>query len=370
MGRELNLDDKNGEREAEPLKPFLLRLKANLQEYLTPPWPLLVVGFSGGRDSVALLHALWQLGQMEQPETAPNFALLAAHFNHGLRGAEADADQEFCRDFCSRLGIEFCWGQAQGLNRGGDVENRARRQRYAWLEQTCQQEEAKGFGSVWLLCAHHLEDQAETVLLHLLRGSGSAGLAAMRKRRGRLLRPLLDVQRADIEAYLTANGLSWRDDSTNSSLVYTRNRVRGQLLPLLQQLNPQAAPALAQTAEIAAAEADFLAACVAERMQQATVLPEGAAMPLDFWQKQPLAMQRLLVRALWQAAAQRPVCALSFEQTEAVRLLPLHKTIHLPGGLAAVKNRGWLRLLRQTDEALQRRRAKSRAGHAKNLPKK
>ncbi len=76
------------------MKPFLLRLKANLQEYLTPPWPLLVVGFSGGRDSVALLHALWQLRQMEQPETAPNFALLAAHFNHGLRGAEADADQD------------------------------------------------------------------------------------------------------------------------------------------------------------------------------------------------------------------------------------------------------------------------------------
>ena len=164
--------------------------------------------------------------------------------------------------------------------------------------------------------------------------------------------------------------MNWRDDSTNSSLVYTRNRVRGQLLPLLQQLNPQAAPALAQTAEIAAAEADFLAACLAERMQQATVLPEGAAMPLDFWQKQPLAMQRLLVRALWQKAAGRSVCSLSFEQTEEVRLLPLHKTIHLPGGLAAVKNRGWLRLLRQTEEALQYRRAKSQAGQLKNLPKK
>ena len=93
-------------------------------------------------------------------------------------------------------------------------------------------------------------------------------------------------------------------------------------------------------------------------------------MPLDFWQKQPLAMQRLLVRALWQKAAGRSVCSLSFEQTEAVRLLPLHKTIHLPGGVAALKNRGWLRLLRQTDEALQRRQAKSRAGQLKNLPKK
>ena len=81
MGRELNLDDKNGDREAEPLKPFLLRLKDNLQEYLTPPWPLLVVGFSGGRDSVALLHALWRLA-----EDSGDFALLAAHFNHGRRG--------------------------------------------------------------------------------------------------------------------------------------------------------------------------------------------------------------------------------------------------------------------------------------------
>lgn len=344
---------------------MLAKLQAVLREYLTPPWPLLVAGFSGGRDSVVLLHALWRLA-----EAGGGFALLAAHFNHGLRGAEADADQEFCRDFCSRLGIEFCCGQAQGLGSGGDVENRARRQRYAWLEQICQQEEAKGFRPVWLLCAHHMEDQAETVLLHMLRGSGPAGLAAMRQQNGRLLRPLLDVRRAEIEAYLVENGLQWREDSTNSSPVYTRNRVRGQLLPMLQQLNPQAVPALAQTARIAAAEADFLAACVAERMQQATVLPEGAAMQLDFWQKQPLAMQRLLVRALWQAAAQRPVCALSFEQTEAVRLLPLHKTIHLPGGLAAVKNRGWLRLLRQDEEQLRRRQAKSRAGQLKNLPKK
>lgn len=332
---------------------LLQHLQNNLRKYLTPPWPLLVVAFSGGRDSTALLHALWQMQREKE------FALLAAHFNHGLRGVEADADEDFCRAFCANLGVEFVSFKALDLL--GCGENEARERRYAWLNQVCDAEAAKGFQPVWLVCAHHQEDQAETVLLHLLRGSGTAGLAAMRRQNGRLLRPLLTAGRGEIDRYLAANSLDWREDSTNAGLDYTRNRLRHQLLPLLGEYNPRVSAVLAQTAEVAAAEQDFLQACVQRKMQQATVDPEnGAAAYLwQDWQKEPLAMRRLLVRALWQAARQSPVCRLSFEQTEAVLQLPLHRTMHLPGGVAVVKNRGWLRFFCLSDEEMRRRRAKS-----------
>ncbi len=313
---------------------------------------MLVAAFSGGRDSVALLYGLRRL------QTDLDFALLAAHFNHGLRGVESDGDEQFCRDFCQRLGVELVCGRAADL--AGKGENAARDSRYAWLRQVCAEQAAEGYRPVWLVCAHHQDDQAETVLLHLLRGSGTAGLAAMRRRNGQILRPLLNVSRREINAYLAENGLAWREDSSNAGLDYTRNRLRNRLGPLLQQLNPNWSAALAQTAEIAAAEQDFLAECVRRKMRQATVDPEqGAAYLWQDWQKEPLAMRRLLVRALWQAAAQSPVCALSFEHTEAVLNLPLHRTIHLPGGVAVVKNHGWLRFLRLSDEEMQRRRAKS-----------
>ena len=220
---------------------------------------------------------------------------------------------------------------------------------------------------VWLVCAHHQEDQAETLLLHLLRGSGTAGLAAMRRQNGRLLRPLLTASRLEIESYLEAHNLNWREDSTNVGLDYTRNRLRHLLLPLLKEFNPRVNLALAQTAEVAAAEKDFLQEYAQRRMQQAMLdAAEGAAAyPLALWQKEPLAIQRLLVRLLWQAARQCPVCSLSFEQTEAVINLLPHKTLHLPGGVAAVKNDGWLKFFCLPAAEMSRRRAKSRGGYEK-----
>ncbi len=306
---------------------------------------------------MALLHGLVQL------QKQGDFALLAAHFNHGLRGAESDGDEAFCRDFCAQLGVEFFCGRAADLVGGG--ENKARERRYAWLNQVCDAEQDKGYQPVWLVCAHHQEDQAETLLLHLLRGSGTA---AMRRQNGRLLRPLLTASRLEIESYLAAHNLNWREDSTNAGLDYTRNRLRHLLLPLLKEFNPRVNLALAQTAEVAAAEKDFLQEYAQRRMQQAMLdAAEGAAAyPLALWQKEPLAIQRLLVRLLWQAARQCPVCSLSFEQTEAVINLLPHKTLHLPGGVAAVKNDGWLKFFCLPAAEMSRRRAKSRGGYEKH----
>lgn len=313
---------------------------------------MLVAAFSGGRDSVALLHGLRRL------QTELNFALLAAHFNHGLRGAESDGDEQFCRDFCQKLGIGLVCGKADDLT--GKGENAARESRYAWLRQVCAAEANKGYQPVWLVCAHHQEDQAETVLLHLLRGSGTTGLAAMRRQNELILRPLLNVSRAEINAYMTEQGLDWREDSSNAGLDYTRNRLRNQLWPILQELNPNLSAALAQTAEIVAAEQDLLADLLREKMQRAKAEPEATVYPLTDWQNEPLAMRRLLVRALWQTAAQSPVCRLGFAHTEAVLGLPLQKTLHLPGGVAVQKSRDWLRFWRLPKEEMRRRAEKSR----------
>lgn len=347
---------------------LLKYLAERLDPYLQGQWPLLVVGFSGGRDSVALTYAL-RLLQQER-----DFALLAAHFDHGLRGAESDGDREFCRKFCESRGIEFVWGRAEGLAEAADRENRARRQRYGWLEDICGAEEAKGYGPVWLVTAHHREDQAETVLLHLLRGGGGAGLAAMRERRGRLLRPLLGVSRRDIEEFLAAQGLDWREDSSNAEGIYTRNRLRHDIMPRLREINPQAARALAQTAEIAAAEEDFWGVLVAERMERAKPFGGGLYFLLAEWEKEPLALRRRLVRELWRRVAKiEPGAAisLSFELTERVVKLaesPCFRQLHLSGGIVAENKWGWLlvRPMNGLEEIYrQKRAARSRAAQKK-----
>lgn len=346
---------------------MLQALRQELLQYvsLKEGRPLLVAAFSGGRDSVALLAALHELRE------ELGFALAAAHFNHCLRGAEADADQEFCRDFCAARGIAFhtVRRDVRALAAGDNIENTARRLRYDWLYGVCEGYRGQGYDPVRLLTAHHQDDQAETVLLHLLRGGGSTGLAAMRPQSGDLLRPLLGVSRRDIEGYLAANGLEWREDSTNASPDYTRNRLRGQIMPLLREINPQVAQALGQTAAVLAAEDDFLDGLLAERMQSAVLGDGRAEYPLALLRAEHPAVQRRLVRLLWRHAAGSAVCGLTFEQTEGIIRLAPGKALHCAGGIeAAIRGgRGKRRLVlrRFSDEERARRAAKSRSGQQK-----
>lgn len=352
-------------------------LAGRLEKYLLGRRPCLVAGFSGGRDSVALLYGLWLWQRQLAAAEKRGFCLAAAHFDHGLRGAESDGDREFCREFCASLAIEFCCRRGEGLLDTPDQENRARKLRYGWLEEVCQEREAAGFGPVWLLTAHHREDQAETVLLHLLRGSGGAGLAAMRERRGRLLRPFLGVGREDIEAFLRLHNLHWREDSSNAGDDYTRNRLRHRVMPRLKELNPNAAAALANAAEIAAAEEDFLAAAARERLEaavaagRATLTDGAAAYMLTEFEREHLAIKRRIIRELWRRtlglSAAEPG-GLSFEQTKRVLHLPLHRELHLAGGVVVRKNHGWLRFFRLSEAEMARRRQKSRSGQ-QNHPK-
>jgi tRNA(Ile)-lysidine synthase len=218
----------------------------------------LVVGVSGGTDSLALLHLLTGLRE------ALDFRLHAATLDHGLRGADGAADAQFVVETAQAWGISVTqgyidvWTLAQRTGLG--IEAAARIARYGFLASV-----AREVGAAQVAVAHHADDQVETVLLHLLRGSGVSGLAGMAYRDSlpghpglTLIRPLLNVTRADLEAYCGEHGLQSRHDASNDDSTYTRNRIRREVLPYLRELSPQLDRRLLQLADLAAVDDDFL----------------------------------------------------------------------------------------------------------------
>ena len=196
------------------------------------PGDRLLVALSGGADSVVLTHALVRLREGRCKRLG--YALTAAHLNHGLRGDESDREERFVRELCERLRIELLVGHAAELTdrpHRRNLEERAREARYAFLKRA-----ADRVGARYLAVAHHQDDQAETVILRLLRGSGATGLGAMDARGpGLIVRPLLELRRAEILAYAEALGATYVIDSSNDSPDYLRNRVRHQLMPTIER---------------------------------------------------------------------------------------------------------------------------------------
>jgi tRNA(Ile)-lysidine synthase len=189
------------------------------------PGDRILIALSGGADSVALTHALYRL------RDRLGYSLMAAHLNHRLRGDESDRDEHFVRDLCKRLRIELVVEWAEELANSSNLEERARDLRYAFLNRT-----ADRVGAHHVAVAHHADDQVETVVLRLLRGSGVAGLGVMDTvGPGRIVRPLLTLRREEIVAYLDAIGATYVTDSSNLSPTILRNRVRHELIPMLER---------------------------------------------------------------------------------------------------------------------------------------
>lgn len=198
----------------------------------------MLCGLSGGADSVALVLVLRALG----------YEVVALHCNFQLRGAESERDERFVRRFCAERGIELRTTRfdtlAEAAAHGESIEMAARRLRYAWFED----EILTVDGGAHVCVAHHADDNVETMLLNLIRGAGLHGLTGMECRNDRgVLRPLLSVTRAEIEAYLAAVGQDYIVDSTNADVHYRRNKVRHELLPLLRTMNPSVDSALRAT---------------------------------------------------------------------------------------------------------------------------
>jgi tRNA(Ile)-lysidine synthase len=319
---------------------------------LLKPGLRLAVGLSGGADSVALLRAL-----AERSEQL-GLVLHVAHLHHGLRGEEADGDLAFARGLADELGLPFHEarvdaGDAAKENRES-IEEAARRLRYGWFRQLMASGEVDAVAT-----AHTRDDQAETVLAKFLRGAWTEGLSGIHPliefSEGRILRPLLGTTRAEVEAYLGALRQGWREDSSNRHLTFTRNRIRHELLPLLESWNPQLREHLTQMAELARHEEAW---CTGEvvRIAPQLLLPgrpvrgggraSGTELAMDVTRLAalPVALQRRLLR---HAAAQLGT-AVDFSATEAMRLLALAgragQRLELAEGLRAERTPRELRL--------------------------
>jgi len=299
------------------------------------------IAVSGGPDSVALLRGFAELA----PELG--VVLVVLHLNHHLRGAESDADQEFVAALAEKLNIEAVMGSANiGAEGGPSLEAAGRRARYAFFLHA-----AADHRLDCVATGHTRDDQAETVLLRLLRGSGTTGLSGIRRMCDlsslaqtpfrapthssvppRLIRPLLATSRRQIERYLLSVGQPFRLDSSNRDVTFLRNRVRNELLPVLERdYNPKLREALYETAEVAAAEHGYLEDLVSAALSNVGALDGGVEVAM--LQRQPIALQRRILRRLCQAHD----LALDFMQLERLREFALAGcagSLQLPRGFA------------------------------------
>ena len=267
-------------------------------EGLIPPGARVLVACSGGPDSLALLDILWRLSRLSRYD----FAVEVAHFEHGIRveGGASQKDADFVAGFCEERGIACtiahgdvpAYAEARKLS----IETAARKCRYDFLEKTRRER-----GLDLIATAHQADDQADTVLMRLLRGTGITGLAAMRPRaEGELplIRPLLFATRAAIEAYCETRELRPRQDATNELLDCTRNRLRLETLPRLkEEYNPRLVQALCQLASISAAESDFIGT---EARAAFAKIAGKEGLEAEEFKQLPRALKWHVLRLFWQ----------------------------------------------------------------------
>jgi tRNA(Ile)-lysidine synthase len=294
---------------------------------LFPTGARVLVAVSGGADSVALLHVLRVLERRGLLTLAG-----IAHLNHQLRGGDADADEQFCRDLAARESLPIEVGHADvahlAATRHQTIEHAARTARYAFLEGA-----ADRLGADVIAVGHTLDDQAETVLLRLFRGAGLRGLSGIRPRAGRVVRPLLDVRRAELRRYAAAHDLTFRDDVTNRDTRMARNRIRLEVLPWLEQHAPGLPPVLARLAALAREDEDYLSrqalACY-ERLVSSTAT--GVALDVPGLREAPLPMASRVVRqALERVAAERFVGAVHIDRVLELTVAAEGASVALPG---------------------------------------
>ena len=225
---------------------------------LISPGDRVICAVSGGADSVALLFAMYLLRERL------DITLEAAHFNHRLRGEESDADEAFVKELCGRYDIPLHLGSGRILPGKKGLEAAAREARYAFLRSLPGK----------IATAHTADDNAETVLLHLVRGTGLKGLGGISPMNGNVIRPMLTVTRREVEAFLSEYALPHREDSTNATDLFLRNRIRRNVMPLLLQENPSLAENLSDMALGLREDEDYLSRMAGETLPGVTELRE------------------------------------------------------------------------------------------------
>lgn len=299
---------------------MLSKLRAFVREQgLISPGDKIVCAVSGGADSIALLWAMYLLKEEWQLE------LSAVHFNHQLRGDASDGDEQFVREFCAGYGIPLHVGTARVEPGEKGLEAAARDARYAFFSALPGK----------IATAHTADDNAETVLMHLLRGTGLKGLGGITPSRGNLIRPMLSVTRDDVESFLSEYALPHREDASNHTNLFLRNRLRHHVLPLLREENPKLAENLSAMALRLRQDEDALSAIASEKCISVAAL-----------RQEPAAIRvRVLERFLKESGVQEPEAqhirlaeALIFSDNPSARG-------NFPGGITISRNYDTLEVL-------------------------
>ena len=319
-------------------RTFVKRVRDTILKYsMIEKGHTVLVAVSGGPDSVALLHALLEL------RDSLGFGLAACHLDHGFRGEESAADAEFVEALCLKMGIACDVRRvdvpALMSEWGMGAEEAGRRARYMFYEDAASKTSASR-----VALGHTLDDQAETVLMRLIRGSGLDGLTGIPPVRGMYIRPLLYVSRREVEKYCAATGAAWRTDSTNQEPLYFRNQVRLQLVPCLERWNPRLREILSDTADRLREDASYLDLAGRATTGRLARRENGRAfIARDRFNGLHPAMKRYVLRALareiYGESAEAAYVPLGYGHVEAIISLaesgsPV-RVLHLPGGMIA-----------------------------------
>ncbi|HEY2004827.1 MAG TPA: tRNA lysidine(34) synthetase TilS [Solirubrobacteraceae bacterium] len=302
---------------------MLQRVRA---EGLLAPGHPVVVMFSGGRDSSCLLDLAVRIAGVE--------AVSAVHANYGLRGA-ADADERFCAEQCERLGVQLDVRRPVRPGESGNLQAWARSERYRAAAELAIARDAD------VAAGHTRSDQVETILYRIASSPSRRALLGMRPRDGALIRPLLSFTREETGTYCTERQLTWREDESNESAAFARNRIRRDVVPAFERIHPAAQANVLALAELLRDEAEVLDAMVD------TVLENGSEISLSRLRELGPALQRLVVQRLADEAAGEPAPGVA-RRAEEIAALSEHGTaaIDLPHGVRATATSGRLRFAR------------------------
>ena len=316
-------------------------------------------GFSGGADSVTLLSLLFDLSKGEGE--LPAFPLYACHVHHGIRGEEADRDEAFCKAFCEERGIPYFSLFADvpklAAETGDSLETAGRNVRYEFFAKTAERlrRQHPEYKSVKVATAHTASDNAETVLFHLARGTSLSGLTGIPPVRDNIIRPLIDVTREEVEAYCAEQGLSFVTDATNEELSYSRNRIRLEVLPALEEINSETVRHIAKTSAALRRDNECFDAMEQTLLSRAKLSEDTYSVPV-LAEAPDSVLMRALCTIMWDYAG---VCPESHHLEETLRWIKggeKFKQIQIPGGafVTLAKDRLLLRWPRDPEEPTSR----------------
>lgn len=301
---------------------------------------IIIVGLSGGADSISLLYILNNLKDIY------NIKIIAVHINHCLRGTESDADESFALEVCKHLGIKFSAFRydIKAYSKMNNIteEEAGRKLRYESFYNVLHLEKANK-----IAVAHNKNDQAETILMRLFRGTGIKGLGGIPYKRNEIIRPLLDCNRSDIETYCFLNNISYKIDSTNNLEVYTRNKIRLSLIPFIQkELNSNIVDTLCRTAHLLNEENDYLEKISMQAFQECSIIKDTVLIDIKKLLKYDEVIKRRIIRIAY-IRYKADLHDINYSHIESVLEL-VHKQngkcVMLPNNLLAVRQYDFLSL--------------------------